>query len=489
MGFVQGCEHDLFVSYDHRDNQPLSGFDKGWVTTFVENLKVLLPYRLGREECSVWIDHDLARHVRLTPEILGRLRRSATLLAILSRCSLQSDWCRQEREAFFQACQNRGRTNSNIFLVEIDKIDRADRPPEFSDLKGFRFWMVDSPGSDCTRPLGVPNPKVDETYWARLYELAHQLGNELKQQNEAAHRPLADLHSEDLRMPRQGGANVFLAEVTDDLEPLRESVETYLTHKGLSVLPEPRRYYPRPPDVFREAIDADLRRCTLFVQLLSERSGRRGPDLPGGYVGLQHERAVRAGIPILQWRSSVISPHAAVDLAHRQLLEGHTVFAGDIEEFKREVLRQAPPLLPAVPLSTSVASLLVFVNVLPDDAAVADALCKALNGRGHGFARSLASGKPAEIRRDLLSHLRASHGLIIIYGSAPVTWVRQQLLQWWKICPRQRPSRASAVYEGPPEPKEPINCEMPHLYVIDGRRGLNEAHLDRFLIALRGGEP
>jgi hypothetical protein len=66
--------------------------------------------------------------------------------------------------------------------------------------------------------------------------------------------------------------SVFLAEATDDLDDEHNYVKNALVQAGLRVFPEGGGY---PPDAtaFQEAVQADLRQCTLFLQLLSASRG------------------------------------------------------------------------------------------------------------------------------------------------------------------------------------------------------------------------
>lgn len=101
MPYVPDCKHDIFVSYAHVDDLPFPGTEKGWVTTVVESLQILLAQKLGRRDAfDLWMDHQLSRHVQLTPEILHHLEQTATLLVILSPGYLASEWCLREKDTF-----------------------------------------------------------------------------------------------------------------------------------------------------------------------------------------------------------------------------------------------------------------------------------------------------------------------------------------------------------------------------------------------------
>ena len=123
MAFVPGYDHDIFVSYAHVDNQTLPGVKNGWVTTLVEGLRIELSRKLGRsQDLSLWMDHQLAGNVRITPEIMGNLQKSATLLFILSPGYLASEWCNREQRTFLKAMQERVRSRTRVFLVDLDDL-------------------------------------------------------------------------------------------------------------------------------------------------------------------------------------------------------------------------------------------------------------------------------------------------------------------------------------------------------------------------------
>ena len=140
--------------------------------------------------------------------------------------------------------------------------------------------------------------------------------------------------------PSFGGPTVFLAEVTDDLETRREEVRRYLSQAGLDILPQ--TYYSRDhAAAFAQAMNTDLARCKVFVQLVGPFTGRKSLSVQKGYPSFQHELAQGAKIPILQWRSRDLDVGTVDDPVQRFLLEGETVRACGIEEFKQVVVEEA----------------------------------------------------------------------------------------------------------------------------------------------------
>ncbi len=516
MAFVPDYKHDIFVSYAHVDDLPFPGVDKGWVSTLVETLEILLAQKLGRREgYSLWMDHQLSRHADLTPEILENLGKTATLLVILSPGYLASEWCLREKDTFLRLLHEKQlsaqqRSGSRVFIVERDQVGFDNRPEQFADLLGYRFWVQEGDGSP-PRVLGSPwpDPKNPEnmSYFDQLTRLATNLTDELKALKQVVgtspQKPQATKPSDDTPAAVAQGEPlvpaatdpsrpmVYLAEVTDDLDADSDGMRRYLEQAGIGVLPE--TWIPREPDAFRSQVAADLERSVLFVQLLSALPGKRPPGMPEGYVRAQYDLAHQAGKPILQWRSRELDPATVDDPDHRAFLELETVMAVGCEELKRTVVERAtPPKQPTTDGMTpdgvkpdSATDALVFINAEAGDLALAEEVGALLEQRGIAYALPLGSGSPTEVREDFEQNLMFSDALILIYGSIHSKWVRDQLLVLRKLTwKREEPLRALAVLECPPAPKDPVRLALPNLITLEAHQGPSDGALAPFLDAL-----
>ena len=136
MAYVPGFEHDIFVSYAHVDDMALPGFDDGWVTTLVKNLKILVSQSLGRTDAySLWMDYRLQHNVAITDAVMDNVRKAATLVIILSPGYLASDWCQREKNAFLKALKERKKEVPSVFVVETRQIEKKEYPKEFKGHK------------------------------------------------------------------------------------------------------------------------------------------------------------------------------------------------------------------------------------------------------------------------------------------------------------------------------------------------------------------
>src|SRR5262245_54191299 len=176
MAFVPQYTYDIFVSYAHVDDLPEPVTQEGWVTTLVRGLKKRLAQKLGRNDAfTLWMDHELAGHVPITPEIMHTLQHSATLLLILSPGYLASKWCQQELQTFLHTLRERAHAGSRVFIVERAALGEDGRPPELQERLGYRFWVADREGRP-PRILGDPRPHPDDV---RYYDLLNDLSCDL----------------------------------------------------------------------------------------------------------------------------------------------------------------------------------------------------------------------------------------------------------------------------------------------------------------------
>lgn len=476
----QAYLHDVFVSYAHVDDDPLPGAIDGWVSVLIDFLRTRLTQRLGRSDAySLWTDHETVGLQPLTPQILDRVQRTALLIVVLSPGYLASNWCRKELNSFLGVVDQieKGR----VLLVEREPVDETDIPRQLKDLKAYRFWVKDR-AHRAPRILGTPRPdRNDPEYYALVNDLSLEIAGELGR----LRRQTPQVRDRDSVQgdPRTGSRPVVcLAQVTDDLETVRNNIRRYLDQAGVDVFPQ--GWYAQEANAFRQSVESDLARSELFVQLLSDTAGKKPPDVPQGYPQFQLELAIAAGKPVLQWRSQSVDVGAIDDLDHRLMLESATVHAEGLEDFKEAIRRKLfdKPVLP----QERKPSAFVFVDMESADHALAEMVCQSLDRYDAEYALPIQSNDPAENRRDLEENLSECDALVVIYGSTTVTWVRHHLLEARKaLSQRRRPLKALAIFEGPPEQKEHLGMKFQNMQIVDCRAGRFDDEVRRFIENLR----
>ena len=369
------------------------------------------------------------------------------------------------------------RAGSRVFVIERHRFQPNEKPDELRELLGYRFWVVEQEGSRL-RILGEPRPDpADLRYYDKLNDLASDLAEELTRLQQAAEQQKVSPSVPTNQPPMDTRQAIFLAEVTDDLLSQRDEVQRYLDQAGFRVLPAMAL---ESADTLQQALVQDLPQCKLFVQLLSPLFGRHR------YPRKQYEGACSTNIPILQWYDPTLPLNTVTDSDQLALLQGDTVLAVHLEEFKREVVKRASAK-PARPVQPAIGAL-VLLNASNEDDSLGQAVAEVINRNGVGYVMPLRAGEPAQIRQDLEQRLLESDGVIIVYGAVTHTWARNQVLHCHKFMSlRQQPLKALAVYEGPPEEKEDLRVKLPGMRILNCRKSLDENLLREFLTILTAG--
>ena len=117
--YVPGFDYDVFISYSHANNA------ERWVSKFREKLDARLKERVPPGATFFRDAESVQGNEELTPEILGGIRKTAVLVAIVSRAYVTRPWCQKECLEFMAANAERG-SNSRIFPVRYDDVSPAE---------------------------------------------------------------------------------------------------------------------------------------------------------------------------------------------------------------------------------------------------------------------------------------------------------------------------------------------------------------------------
>jgi hypothetical protein len=98
---------DVFISYAHLDNQPLTTGAQGWVSEFHEALSKRLGEVLGKAP-RIWRDPKLQGNDVFADEIEQRFEEAAVLVSVITPRYVESDWCRREVTGFWEAAGHTG---------------------------------------------------------------------------------------------------------------------------------------------------------------------------------------------------------------------------------------------------------------------------------------------------------------------------------------------------------------------------------------------
>lgn len=453
-------DSDIFISYAHIDNQPLTPGDEGWITNLHRALEIRLAQLLG-EEPKIWRDPKIQGNDYFDTAIVSQLPKTALLISIITPRYLKSEWCRKELEEFSGLCEQyslvEAGKKSRIFKVVKTPVPIERTPEQLQRMLGYEFFHLDP---ESGRPIELrPEPGSGDArkYWSKMEDLAYDLAQIL----------------ECLKAPANAGAPpavaagsvVFLAETTFDLAAERDALRRELLERGYRVLPE--RPLPLAAEELERAVQEDLAQSVLSVHLVGERYGVVPDGAEVSMVDLQNQQAVRQsrekGLRRIVWLSRENQPRDArqaafVDKLRRDptAVEGAELLQTTLEDLK--ALIEARLRQPAAAAHEEDAAEAggevprIYLICDRDDQAEAGVLDDYLFSQGYEVIPSLFDGDEATVRQDHQENLCLCDAAIIYYGKATEVWLRGKLRDFLKVAGwgRKKPLAARAIYIGAP---------------------------------------
>lgn len=437
--YVAGCKHDVFISYSHFDDQPLT--QTGWVTEFHRMLEIRLSQLLG-EQPAIFRDPKLRGNDYFDDVLLNALPEVALLVTVLSPRYIKSEWCVKELEEFCRAAQSavgpRVGDRSRIFKVIKTHVSRDKHPRELSGLTGYEFYRED-------HATGRPKEFVEGSheFWARLDDLAYDMHELLQAMCDSSAKQPAD--------------TLYLAEVTSDLEDRRDRLRRVFRDQHAVV---PDRPLPlKMPDVSAQ-ITGYLDRAKLSVHLVGEPYGVVPEGAEESIASLQTKLAERAGFLRVIWVPPGLQP---TDVRQQQFLsrlrneiagqDGVEYVESTLDEVERVVRDKLTQPLPQKPAGRGDDKPpRVYMICDPADFAAMEPLSDFLYNRGLETIVPPTQGDQQALDEDHIQSLLVCDAVLIYWGAGNDFWLRKKLRDLQKIAGygRTEKFRARAVYVAPP---------------------------------------
>jgi hypothetical protein len=527
--YLPNYQHDIFVSYIQPDNKALTGTTLGWVATLVEGLKSRLTIKLGTYSLF-W--EAVPENSTVQTARLELLTHSATLLVILSPHYLTSPSCRSELTTFLALI---GQASRRVLVVEPEKLERSH---EFRELLIYPFWVADASGQSRTLAM-LPEELKDQTYNQKLDDLTLHIAETLKLLSAtplSSHTPSGGIHIGDVgeNVTLQAGgdivagdktvnqvietqyviqqtgprATVFLAEVTDDLLEQRNEIRRYLEQRNIAIVPNTMYFFgeANAAELLRQAIEADLQKTTLFIQLLSQVNPQRPPGM--STPQLQHAYAQNIkDLLLLQWRNAQLDLTTITDPVQQAFLDATTVMATSLENFKYYIVHKLEQIeaekrreaekrhKQTVALSSQAAatsndlseSQFVFIDIPAQHENFGETISELLEEEGIGSSLPLLEEvSPTEKRQDLEDNLKDCDAVILLYDDNLVRWIREQLRHCRRLqAQREKPLKTIAVFNQIAPKKPSLGMKLPNMRILDCAILKDNACLPQFIQTLR----
>lgn len=457
MSYLDEFKDDVFISYAHRDNKPLTEGQKGWISRFHETLETVLGQRLGADPV-VWRDPKLSGNDYFDDKLMQEIAGAAVFVLVMSPSYLNSPYCRKEIEEFCKIAEEHGglsvAAKSRIFKVLRTFVPGEELhgfPGELEKMEGFSFFEVDPATKQPRDYVPELDPQLAQKYLARIGDVAFQICDLLKTLK-------AGVAAQDSRA-KEATASVYLAETTSDQRDARDQIKRELLERGYDVLPEDQ--LPDYGPDFVEVVRKCLRKSSLSIHLIGEYSARIPEHESRSVLVLQDElaaeRAKDRSFTRLIWMPDGLS---AKDEPQRKFIEelqhdpanqaGCELLQTSLEELKtviednlRNLRKPAAP-----PTSAPAGPARIYIICDTQDLKAAVEVADYFHGQGLVPVLPLVEGDEADVRRDYKENLVQSDAALIWYGSINEGWVRAKLLDLQKApgFGRTKPFLAKAIY-------------------------------------------
>ena len=454
MGYLQGFDYDIFISYAHVDNQTAYENEQGWVTQFREHLEVQLSKRVGRVGAvKIWQDPSLEGSQLFDQTIRDGINRSAIFLALTSTGYLASDYCRQELDWF--AGKARGESlgltvgdRMRIFNLLLNNIAFDEWPEQSGRTSGFPFHDAES--DDDFGYASDPKDKPFQLQMRKLVDSIFKTLTAIKEKLCERVAPAAGKAAE----AGTGEFTVFLADTADTLRTVRKRLLNELQQEGIRVIGGiPPPYEAGAHEA--EAI-AEIGKAHLSVHLLDGLPGR---ELEGHeenyYPQRQAELALEHARAQLIWVPQSLDVQSVEESAYRSFLDNlengsrqqarYNFIRESPTSIAREILEKIEDLKSAAKVEPAPSAALVDTH-FKDQLHALD-LIRFLSDKNIQPFINPEEDDPRKNVRILEERLKQVTKLIIIFGTVTEEWVRARLAAAVQIAITERcPLKACGIY-------------------------------------------
>lgn len=210
-------------------------------------------------------------------------------------------------------------------------------------------------------------------------------------------------------------------------------------------------------DGFNREFEEALSETDLFVQLLGPSAGRRE------YVDYQAETArQQKNVVVMQWLSSEVDLGTVTNPRHRSVLQADGIIMNTtLPEFVKQVCDHALKL--KTPTTSVSGSLRAFINADDSDSEMAKEIGKICRAHRFDTIHPARGGTTEDVREDLEENLTSCEVVIFLYGNAPYTWMRGQLLNYAKLrakSPKYADKKLTAICVLPPPKQADLGVDL-----------------------------
>lgn len=494
----------ITLVYSEKDDEPIEGGIKGWVSNFHKFLTTLM-YQVTRINPEIRLITDASFE-----SSSAGLSESAVIITILSPNLASNSSINKALNHQAQKMKKDGTLLADgvarFFKVLKYPFDADEQLPELEDLLTYDFYLVDPLTGDPQEFTRFFGNDAERSYWMKLVDMAYDINHVLN----------AKIRSKDddgyITIPRE--KTVYLASTGVDMVIQRDIIKRELIRHGYKVLPD--HSLPKEAKALDRMIREDLDRCRLSIHLVGEDYGYkpRGSEL--SIIDIQNRVASDHTYQMVERNKDLktdekepfsrliwVSPDLK-NVTERQkiFIEDLKSDAASLEE--AEVLQITLQELKSIIREELVTggrfnknreikgygnekeddkTKIVYLIADRRDVEATDEIQKCLKDQGLSVVSPSYEGDLVDLRYIHQENLRRCDASIIYFGDSTEDWIKTKLQDLLKApgFGRIKPLLAKAVYFDGSKEVDTAHYEKNNAMVLGNNGGFKPDHLKPFL--------
>ncbi|HYV91305.1 MAG TPA: hypothetical protein VE978_05965 [Chitinophagales bacterium] len=521
-------EKDIFISYAHIDDEPMSEGMKGWISEFHKSLEVRLSQLLGSHPV-IWRDARLQGNDFFGPEIVAQFPKLKVMMSIITPRYVKSDWCTKEVEEFFKAANETGgisiENKARIFKILKTPVKLDAQPEKIREILGYEFYKEDPTTGRFKEFDRIFGQEIEQAYWAKLDDVAHDVAQLIEKLGTSV-TPSTNGNKPEVKttsVPDTTSANgsaakrkIYLADTTYDLRDYHESLKRELEDNGFSVVPN--KNMTPVADIFKSEVETFINDAILSIHLIGSSYGLVPEGTDKSIIVLQNEIAAKQSAARSLNRLIWIPPTTKSDDARQQsfieqlkhseeLQQDSDLLEGTVEEFKFAIFdnirkqeakekekenalekeKQKENSAGGSFTEGDAGPRLIYIICDQRDLSDTKALEDYLFDSGHEVMLPIFEGEEAQLRKEHEENLRQCDAVILYYGNANELWLRSMTRDLLRLpaLGRAKPLLSKIAYLANPSTPQKERFRSNELTVINGLTGFNPQLLNDFMGKLK----
>ncbi len=457
----------IALIYSSKDDEPIGGGIKGWITNFNKFLSTLL-YQITRENPELVLMNEKTFDS-------ARLNDFSVILCLMTENLEQEKPIVQVINQYVKVLNKSERMNADgvaRFFKILKKPHDADEVfPELEDLIPYEFYLIDPLTGDTQEFTRFFGSDAERSYWMKLVDMAYDIHHVIQSKQGDDTKP----HYEDIPQNK----TVYLASTGVDMVIQRDMIKRELMRHGYKVLPD--HSLPKEVKSLDRMIRDDLDRCRLSIHMVGEDYGYKPKGSELSVVDIQNRVAsdhtyqmVEQNEKLPEDEKKPFSRLIWVTPDLKNITERQKIFIEDLKS-DAAALEEAEVLqIPLQELKTIVREELVtggrfktrrdikglekveeveetkMIYLIADkrDVKSINQLQEYLTGQGYNVVSPSYEGDLVDLRYIHQENLRRCDASIIYFGDATEEWIKTKLQDLLKApgFGRERPMEAKAVY-------------------------------------------